>query len=263
VNLKRILAAGAWTMVCCAPLAASADTPPARASDQSVEAIPLDEQRLPALRPAGRPHVLFVATYAPGGSADAALTQGFHTRPGIGGRIAATLPVLGQQVMLEAEGVTDEELHRTGQMPVAGGPSYFQRAFVTKRDTEEVHAGVRLGDWPVFVSLAGFYRSGVYTDEVGTGLGIEALPRFDRAETLFGRAFFYPNVNNEDPFTNKYGKSLQLRWTRLSYEFGAAQRIGRGEFYAIESLGGEWMRAIVAPSSETFTHLTFGTATRL
>ena len=265
MNARLACLAVAWpATLTCAPFAAyAADPPPRGAASASAEAIPLAERRLPALRPAGRAQVLFVATYSPGGSADEALTHGFHTRPGIGGRIATTLPLGGQQMMFEVEGSTDEEVHRTGQMPVAGGPSYLQRGFVSKRDTEEIHAGVRLGNSPVFAAVAGFYRSGVYPDEVGTGIGVEALPRFDRNESLFGRAFFYPNVNNEDPFVNKYGRSLQLRWTRLTYQFGAAQRIGRSEFYAIEGLEGEWMRGIVAPSSETLTRFTFGTAAHL
>ncbi|MGH7728626.1 MAG: hypothetical protein ACREM2_07545 [Vulcanimicrobiaceae bacterium] len=237
-----------------AALAADADPDPDVVTSRADGALPCE---FPA-QTARCPERFFEGLVLPVGAADNDVTAGFRVLPGTEGRFGATFPLFGQMLLLEADAGTDGLGHRSGFIPVAGGRHVYQDSFDEHQDTEEVRAGVALPGVPVFLALAAYYRSGPYPDETAGGFGIDAPPQLRRPNSWFGRLYFYPNVNNEDPFTNIWGKHLQLRWSRVLYGIGHTQQLGKSRTFVTESLDGESMHAIVAGSSQKVLRLDLG-----
>jgi hypothetical protein len=139
--------------------------------------------------------------------------------------LGVTIPSI--RLALAGEFQVETFNHATANVPANGGGSIFLAAATKHTYTQDGRVDFRLTDSGIYLGLGGIYRASSYgyPELTAFGFGIEALPNLSAANSIYGRAFFYPNVNNED---------VGIRSIRLSksrWEIGDAHRLGHGNGY--------------------------------
>lgn len=194
------------------------------------------------------------------------LTRGFGAYAAPSVVVGSTFPIHGTATAIELAGEfrTETYAHQTGVVPTAGGGTLLIPALLAHDYTQDFRLGVRVAKPQVFVGIGDFYRAGSYgfPELIGLGFGVEALPDLSRSHSVYGRIYYYPNVNNEDSFSDTAsGRPLGIRYTIVRYQAGAAKRLGRSNgFFTVAADGIRYFRIKDAPSNDGRIGLNVGYA---
>ena len=107
--------------------------------------------------------------------------------------------------------------------PIGGGGSFWAQQFQAVQSDAGARVGVQIANPRIYI--AGSYIVATnnygYPRTTGFGFGLEKLPDLDKSISLFGSAYYYPQVsgNFTDPTTG-LGYNLQYRF--LQYQAGLA-----------------------------------------
>ena len=270
-GLPHAAAASATALVVAQPASTVAPTPettpvPAPAVTPAPPAATPEPTPPPARRERRAPSYLvgevtpfeYVHNYLSGGQY-AGATSAYFT-PSVA--TALTFPVSSTEFMIAGEFRTEAYRHSAGKVPTAGGGSVFIPDLVARDYTQDFRVGFKIANPRIFIGVGSFYRAGSYgfPELVGAGFGVEALPDLRRQTSIFGRAYFYPNVNNEDPFNDvASGRPLSVRYSYLRYGLGEATTIGGGPMFFIAGLdGSRYWHINDVPSNDARLGLTLG-----
>jgi hypothetical protein len=229
-------------LACCA-LLAIVEGAPAVASAQAVSSA----QPAPAVTstpaPPRRPGADAFIQYenAPFEYVDNFLANGLFAYGTSSGALGMRIPAFGQTLLFDGEFHVETYLHTAGVVRTAGGGEVFIPSLTAHEYTQDYRASVLVGK-DIYVGTGVLYRPTIYGFPilVGMGFGAEKLPDFSRKTSLFGRAYFYPNVNNEHPFSDTAsGRPLGFRYSILRYQIGEALRIGRSNGYFTAAIDGQ------------------------
>jgi hypothetical protein len=212
---------------------------------------------VPASEPrAGRGESFLWGGYAAYGAVDTDFSNGFHFLASPRSRFGSSFPLFGQTVMIQGDFALQSYRYGAKQLTSGSGVTYRSTAGIYREDVEEGRVGVRISREPIYVGFDTLYVSppaplSRQPDLVGTGIGLEALPNFWRARSVFGKFYWFPKVEAEDTLP------YYLRYVRFSYEIGIARRIGRGKSFFTVSLRGDDRRAgaTLAPNVPQVSHL--------
>ena len=95
----------------------------------------------------------------------------------------------------------------------------------------EAHVGLKLPAPQLFVGIGYLYRAA--TSGLGTqnalGIGIEKLPGLRQAFSLYGSAYYFPNVQTN--FSDPSGTQFSLQYKILKYNVGGTLNVGRSPWF--------------------------------
>ncbi len=189
-------------------------------------------------------------------------------------RIASSFPFFGQSLFLELESDQLAVHHRSRKVGLKGGPSQLVDAGYYREGIVEARGGVRVPHIPIYFGVATYYRSlpgaGSDTDPdlVGGGFGFEMLPDLWKNGSPFGRIYYYPKIETEEPYFNPRTHLPRfLHYSRLIYEGGYSVRFGHGKLFAKAAISGALRRRLnsvppEAPLTGHCVHLRIGPALR-
>lgn len=245
-------------LLACCTLLALARVAPAVASSQAASAVQSASPApavtstptgVPTARPAPAPAHTRLARAdafiqyenAPFEYVDNFLANGLFAYGTSSGALGTRIPAFGQMLLFDGEFHVETYLHTAGIVRTAGGGTVFIPSLTAHEYTQDYRAAVLVGK-DIYVGTGVYYRPTIYGFPilVGMGFGAEKLPDFSRKTSLFGRAYFYPNINNEHPFNDTAsGRPLGFRYSILRYQIGEALRIGRSNGYFTVALDGQ------------------------
>ena len=105
-------------------------------------------------------------------------------------------------------------------------------AFTARDRDAEVRLGLKVADPRIYIGVGYLYRTTNYgyPAQKGFGFGAEKLPDLNRGFSLYGSAWYYPNVkgNFTDPGT---GIGYTLGYNILKYQIGAAITIPKSPIF--------------------------------
>jgi hypothetical protein len=154
--------------------------------------------------------------------------------------------------------------HATGICPSAGDPGCvttvgyqettaqsglgqaYVNAFTAQENDLDVHFGLQVVSPHVYIAVGGLFKNYNYLgypNLAGAGFGIEKLPDLDGPFSLYGSAFYYPNVSGTYTFPSAAilgplaGQKTTLAYKEWKYEIGATVDIGPVIFLDFGYLG--------------------------
>lgn len=176
--------------------------------------------------------------------------------------LGTRIPILGQTVLLDAEFHVESYFHPAKVVPTAGGGTVFIPSLTAREYTQDGRVAVLVAKPDIYVGLGAYYHATNYgfPELTALGFGVEKLPNFHRSASTFGRLYFYPNVNNEDPFFDTAsGRPLGPRFSLLRYQGGGTLRISPIDGFLTYAVDGErFWRIVDTPSNDGRIELTLG-----
>lgn len=134
----------------------------------------------------------------------------------------------------------------------------YATAFTAQEDDVDAHFGLEILRPRIYVAVSGLYHNYNYLGYPtvgGFGFGLEKLPDFNQKFSVYGSAFYYPNVTGKYTYPtsaflgNLSGRQITLAYSEFKYEFGGAIALGK-YLYVDFGYAGERMTAKTnAPSS--------------
>ncbi|HEY8298831.1 MAG TPA: copper amine oxidase N-terminal domain-containing protein [Candidatus Baltobacteraceae bacterium] len=129
----------------------------------------------------------------------------------------------------------------------------FVPSFTVRDRDFDGRLGLKVADPHIYVGVGYLYRDGNYGYPRlrGFGFGVEKLPDLNHTFSLYGSAWYYPNVkgNFTDPGT---GVGYNLAYNELKYQIGAAINFGKSPvFLDFGFLGDRLNNKSNAPSDAT------------
>lgn len=144
---------------------------------------------------------------------------------------------------------------------VNGLGQIYVAAFNAAENDLDVHFGIRVLNPRLYIGLAGFFRNYDYLgypNLSGIGFGIEKLPDLDEPFSLYGSAYYYPNVSGKYTYPSTpylgalSGQAITLSYSVWKYDLGGTYNIGATGAFLDFGYGGEHATAKQnAPSSES------------
>jgi hypothetical protein len=138
---------------------------------------------------------------------------------------------------------------------IGGLGSTYVPAFTAKDQDVDGRLGLRVASPRIYIGVGYLWREGNYgyPREQGVGFGLEKLPDLDHTFSLYGSAYYYPNVSGTcgvdvcptGPFT--------LAYRVLRYQIGATVNFGTptGVFLDFGWLGDQGRNRLNAPADYT------------
>ena len=101
------------------------------------------------------------------------------------------------------------------------GGSAFVPAFTAREDDVDARFGIKIADPRIYVGGGYMYRQTNYgyPNQTGIGFGIEKLPDLDQPYSIYGSAYYYPQVSGD--VVDLAGNSGKLQYRILKYLVGA------------------------------------------
>ena len=158
------------------------------------------------------------STCAPG-------TAGCDTAVGNGTFVPGTCPVVGCVTSVGYQHT--EALNGLGQIYVS--------SFRAQENDWDAHLGIKLFQPRVYLAIGGLFRSYDYLGYPtvsGVGFGVEKLADLDQTFSIYGSAFYYPNVtgNYHYPVTTLLGtlsgSEIKLAYSDWRYALGGTAAFG-------------------------------------
>ncbi len=130
----------------------------------------------------------------------------------------------------------------------------FVPAFTARDQDVDARFGLKVADPRIYIGVGYLWRTNNYgyPKQNGFGFGAEKLPDLNQSFSLYGSAFYYPNVkgNYTDPGT---GVGYQLAYNILKYQIGATVAFGKSPvFLDLGWMGDNGKNKTNAPSD--FSH---------
>ncbi len=120
----------------------------------------------------------------------------------------------------------------------------FVPTFTASEDALNAHLGIKVADPHVYVAVA-YYRKSYdylgYPAIGGIGVGLDKLPQLDKFFSLYGEAWYFPNVSGTYHFATSTllgplsGAPVKFGYSVLTYDGGGAFSFGKD--------GGAYLRA--------------------
>ena len=135
----------------------------------------------------------------------------------------------------------------------------YVSALMAQESALEVHVDVKILDPRIYLG-AGYYRKNygylAYPAVSGAGAGISKLPDLERSLSLYGSAWYYPNVSGTyayptSPFLGPFsGAHVPFGYSIWTYKAGAALNLGKSGIFVDGGWAGEYGTAKAnAPAS--------------
>ncbi len=134
----------------------------------------------------------------------------------------------------------------------------YVTAFTAQEDNVDAHFGLQVLKPRIYVAVSGvFHRTNYlgYPTTSGVGFGIEKLPDLDNKFSLYGSAFYYPNVSGKYTYPNSAflgplsGRQITLAYSEFKYEFGGAIALGKNLYVDLGYAGDRTNAKSNAPAS--------------
>jgi hypothetical protein len=171
--------------------------------------------------------------------------------PSYAGRAAIEFPIANLPFMVEGYGEQYAYTHPGGPTPATGANcntngfpgnpacvtpigfgsgSLWVPQFQAIDGDASARLGVKVADPRIYIAAAYLWTSNNYgyPRMNGWGFGAEKLPDLDRALSLFGSVYYYPQVQGN--FTDNNGTTFQVQDRFLQYQAGVAYSIPFGVF---------------------------------
>lgn len=145
-----------------------------------------------------------------------------------------------------------------GTQSQSGLGQIYVTAFTAQEDDVDAHFGLEILKPRIYVAVGGLYHKYNYLGYPtvsGFGFGIEKLPDFDRKFSVYGSAFYYPNVTGKYTYPtsaflgNLSGRQITLAYSEFKYEFGGAIALGKNLYVDLGYAGERTNSKSNAPSS--------------
>jgi hypothetical protein len=109
---------------------------------------------------------------------------------------------------------------------IGGAGSTFVPAFTAREQDFDGRLALKVADPRIYIGVGYLYRTGNYGYPAlkGFGFGAEKLPDLNQAFSLYGSAWYYPNVKGN--FTDPLGNQFNLAYNMLKYQIGGTVKFG-------------------------------------
>lgn len=139
----------------------------------------------------------------------------------------------------------------------------YVAAFTPAESDADVRLGLRIASPRFYLAVSGFFKSYNYLGYPnlgGVGIGLEKLPDLDQPFSVYGSAFYYPNVSGKYTYpTSSYlgplsGSTATLAYSEWKYEVGGTFNFGNtGLFLDFGYLAERAVAKTNAPSNTTIS----------
>ena len=111
----------------------------------------------------------------------------------------------------------------------------YVTAFTAQENDVDAHFGLRVLSPRIYLAVAGIFRNTNYLgypNTTGIGFGLEKLPDLDQHFSLYGSAFYYPNVSGKYTFPTSVllgplsAQQITLAYQEWKYEVGGTVTFG-------------------------------------
>jgi hypothetical protein len=111
----------------------------------------------------------------------------------------------------------------------------YVTAFTAQENDVDTHFGLRVLSPRIYLAVAGIFKSYNYLGypkTSGVGFGVEKLPDLDQKFSLYGSAFYYPNVSGKYTFPTTAllgplsNEQITLAYQEWKYEAGGTVTVG-------------------------------------
>jgi hypothetical protein len=140
-----------------------------------------------------------------------------------------------------------------GCVTVIGGQgSTYVNAFTARESDFDGRLAIKVADPRIYIGVGYIYRTNNYgyPQETGVGFGAEKLPDLDQHLSVFGSAWYYPNLKGN--YTDPSGALFDLGYQTLKYQAGVTYVLGSSPVF-IEAgyMGDSGRNKSNAPSNYT------------
>lgn len=135
---------------------------------------------------------------------------------------------------------------------IGGQFQTFVPAFTVRNYDFDVRLGLRVFNPRVYIGVGYLFRTNNagYPKLSNVGFGVEKLPDLNQTVSVFGNAWYYPNIKGN--YSNPTTPSLRLAYNYLKYEVGVAYSFQHSPlFFDAGFLGDNAKGKTNAPSDET------------
>ncbi len=138
----------------------------------------------------------------------------------------------------------------------------YVTAFTAQEDDADAHFGLEILKPRIYIAVSGLYHTYNYLgypSVSGIGFGLEKLPDFDQKFSVYGSAFYYPNVTGKYTYPtsaflgNLSGRQITLAYSEFRYEFGGAIALGKNLYVDIGYAGERMNAKTNAPASTSIS----------
>jgi hypothetical protein len=140
---------------------------------------------------------------------------------------------------------------------IGGNGQTYVPAFTAQEWNGDGRLGLKVADPRIYIGVGYMVHTGNYgyPSLNGIGFGLEKLPDLDQAFSIYGSAYFYPNVNGTYtvPSGPQAGTAFKLAYRILRYQIGATVTLGRNFplFLDLGFIGDRGSNVTNAPSDYT------------
>jgi len=123
-------------------------------------------------------------------------------------------------------------LANTTVFGVAGEVNNYTDSAKLKEYDTDVHFGYKIADPRVYIGVGYLYRSSStnYPSQRGLGFGIEKLPDLDQQLSVYGSAYYYPNVKSKNQYIVA-GNGYTLAYRVLKYSIGGTYTLAKSPVF--------------------------------
>ncbi len=114
---------------------------------------------------------------------------------------------------------------------IGGVGSSFVPSFTARDQDVDARVGIRVAQPRIYIGVGYLWRSNNYgyPSMNGWGFGVEKLPDLDHAFSIYGSAWYYPNVRGT--YTDSLGAPWILAYRVLKYQIGLTYVIGNSPIF--------------------------------
>jgi hypothetical protein len=137
---------------------------------------------------------------------------------------------------------------------IGGVGTSFVPSFTARDQDLDARVGIRVAQPRIYIGVGYLWRSNNYgyPSMNGWGFGVEKLPDLDHALSLYGSAWYYPNVRGT--YTDSLGAPWLLAYRVLKYQVGLTYVIGNSPVFIDLGWLGDTGRAANANDPASYSH---------
>jgi hypothetical protein len=139
---------------------------------------------------------------------------------------------------------------------IGGGGSSFVPAFTAKDSDVDARLGLRIAEPRIYIGVGYLFRNTNYgyPKQNGVGFGLEKLPDLDKPFSVYGSAYYYPNIKGTCETDVCPTGPFDLEYRIFRYQIGGTINFGTptGVFLDFGWLGDQGSNKLNAPVN--FTH---------
>jgi hypothetical protein len=114
---------------------------------------------------------------------------------------------------------------------IGGQGSTFVPGFTAREMDFDGRFGLKVADPRIYIGVGYIYRTTNYgyPKTTGFGFGAEKLPDLDQPFSIYGSAYYYPQVKGN--YTDGFGNSFDLEYRVLDYQIGGTFNFGKSPLF--------------------------------